>query len=63
MYKKHNDTWMVELLFDDLYDWNTWYECDIDDSSTSVFSVNSRTLMECSTDPSQYGRSHTDESY
>ena len=25
MYKKHNDTWMVQLLFDDLYDWNTWY--------------------------------------
>jgi hypothetical protein len=21
MYKKYNDTWMVELLFDDLYDW------------------------------------------
>lgn len=26
MYKKYNGSdWVVELLFDDLYDWNTWF--------------------------------------
>lgn len=25
MFKKYNDTWLVELLFDDLYDWNKWF--------------------------------------
>ena len=26
MYKKHNNSgWVVEFLFDDLYDWNTWF--------------------------------------
>ena len=24
-YKKYKEAWIVELLFDDLYDWNTWF--------------------------------------
>ena len=26
MFKKYNETWIVELLFDDLVDWNTWFD-------------------------------------
>ena len=25
MYKKYNDTWLVELLYDDLVAWNSWF--------------------------------------
>jgi len=25
MYEKYGDLWLVELLFDDLYDWNQWF--------------------------------------
>lgn len=25
MYRKYADAWLVELLFDDLYQWNTWF--------------------------------------
>ena len=26
MFRKYKETWIVELLFDDLYDWNGWFE-------------------------------------
>ena len=26
LYKKHGDRWIVDLLFDDLKDWNDWFE-------------------------------------
>ena len=25
LYKKYNDAWLVELLYDDLLAWNTWF--------------------------------------
>ena len=25
MFLKHNDSWVIELLFDDLLDWNNWF--------------------------------------
>ena len=26
MYRRYNESWIVELLLDDLIDWNSWFE-------------------------------------
>ena len=44
MHRKYADDWLVQLLFDDLYDWNTWFVTSRALGPAGIISLGSDTI-------------------